>query len=70
MESRLILPCTGGRYPAARHDRAAVVAELQLRDGTVILRIDDDNHPARWEEFACSVEELADFLRRASGEPE
>lgn len=53
----LVLECTGGRYPASRvaHVPAAIAATLAVRDGLLILRIDDADHPDRWEEFRAPL---------------
>lgn len=62
------LACTGGRYPGSLippyHDRRAVTCTMQQHDSILVLRIEDDLHPERWEQFTVQTQDLIAWLGR------
>lgn len=67
----LKLTPTGGRYPAppARYDHSTIRATLERRGDSAVIRIQDIQHPDRWEHFRVPVRALlADLLREESDE--
>lgn len=66
MQASVSMQCTGGRYPgalfAAVHQPASIVATLQVVNGCVVLRIDDQDHPGRWEELRAPIDRVIALL--------